>query len=420
MSQSYSGLEDESSGRYMDSGTTRAATDLSREELYELVWQRPLNRVGLEFGLDGPRLAKLCEKRQVPYPPLGYWQKKAVGRAPAPTPLPHEEVVAAKEANLRTSRAHRPTVVAPTPGSASTLPKKVRASEPPSNRDSTVTEKEDGLDPLDGLHPKIRTWIEEHKQQQQERARENRRRKNDVWSWGKPLLDDLTPRDLYRFRASSTLCRAVEAAGGRVKEGDIQGRLTFTVGARDIECTVKEKMSRPIKRPEGEAAKWTAYPQHHSSGLTSSGLLRAQISTWLPSEQPQWIESQRKPFAQLIPLIVEMVMASVPRLIESERKREEEHRRYQEEERRRWELRRLKEIDDTRWTRFRSAATDWREKQNVDEFIGEIEARLAVDGDQAVGDKTTSEWLRWAKQRAIKMDPLADGLTELFRSLQRP
>ena len=83
-------------------------------------------------------------------------------------------------------------------------------------------------------------------------------------------------------------------------------------------------------------------------------------------------------------------MASVPRLIEWERKREEDHRRYQEEERRRWELRRLKEVDDSRWNRFRSAATNWREKQVLDDFISELEARFSAEGDQSIGEKTTS------------------------------
>jgi hypothetical protein len=298
--------------------------------------------------------------------------------------------------------------------------KEARAPEPPSIPDANETEKDEGLDALDGLHPKIKAWIAEHRREQKERVEENRRRRNDTWFWGKSLLDDLTPRDLYRFRASSSLCHAIEAADGRVKEADIHGKLTFTVGGRDIECLVKEKMSRPIKRPEGEAANWTAYPHHHNSGLTSSGFLRAQISTWLPGEQPQWIESPRKRFSQLIPAIVETVVASVPRLIEWERKREEDRRRYEEEERRRWELRRLKEIDDTRWARFRSAAMNWQEKQLLDAFITELEARLAFEGDQAIGEMTTTEWLDWAKNRAAELDPFAEGLAGLFRNVQRP
>jgi hypothetical protein len=83
-------------------------------------------------------------------------------------------------------------------------------------------------------------------------------------------------------------------------------------------------------------------------------------------------------------------------------------------------LRRLKEIDDTRWARFRSAATNWQEKQLLDAFIAELEARLESEGDNAIGEKTTTEWLDWAKNRAAELDPFAEGLAGLFRGVQRP
>lgn len=403
----------------MDGDTTRTAADLSREEIYTLVWERPLNRVGPELGVDGPRLAKLCDKRQIPYPPPGYWQKKAVGRATAPPALPPlgDRAHALKPMHTVRSTERRATVPRAIPlvpvQEASASPETVVAVEP----NEPI---EDGLDSLDKIHPKIRAWIMEHKREQKERDQENRRRRNDVWSWSKSLLDDLTERDLYRFRASSTLCHAFEKAGAKVKDANIHGKLTFTCQGRDIECAVKEKMSRPMKRPEGEASKWTAYPHHHNSGLTSSGWLRAQITTWLPGEQPQWIEAPKKPFSALIPAIVEAVIACVPRLTEWERQREEDKRRYQDEERRRWELRRQQEIDDSRWARFRSAATDWREKQLLDVFIAELEARLLSEGDQSLGDRTTAEWLRWAKDRVTDMDPLAEGIAGLFREVLQP
>lgn len=401
------------SGISMDGVTIRTADDLSREELHTMVWERPLNQVGPELGFDGSRLAKLCDKRQIPYPRPGYWQKKAVGRAPAPTPL---LPLQSKDAFTKTTRSTQTALKASVNVGTKSLAQQMTTRTAPSEPTPVVLEapKGGGLDTLENLHPRIRTWIADHKSEQRERAQENRKRRHDAWSWAKPLLDDLTIRDLHRFRASSALCRAVESAGGRVKEADISGKLTFAIGGRDLECTVKEKMSRPMKRREGEAAKWTAYPDHHNSALISSGLLRAQINTWLPGEQPRWVESPKKPFAILIPAIVETIVASVPRLIEWEQKREQERRRYQEEERRRWELRRLKEVDDNRWNRFRSVAVNWREKQVIDAFILELEARLASDGDQSIGEKTTSQWLSWAKERAAKLDPFAEGLIGLF------
>ena len=51
-------------------------------------------------------------------------------------------------------------------------PKEARAPEPPSIIDAKETEKDDGLDPLDGLHAKITAWIAEHKRAKGARAGE--------------------------------------------------------------------------------------------------------------------------------------------------------------------------------------------------------------------------------------------------------
>ena len=58
----------------MDDIVTRPAEEISREELYELVWQTPMSKLGPQFATNGPSLAALCRKRQIPTPPLGYWQ----------------------------------------------------------------------------------------------------------------------------------------------------------------------------------------------------------------------------------------------------------------------------------------------------------------------------------------------------------
>lgn len=62
-----------------------------REELYELVWETPMSKLGAQLATNGPGLAALCRKRQIPTPPLGYCQKKAVGRVPEMPPLPSFE-----------------------------------------------------------------------------------------------------------------------------------------------------------------------------------------------------------------------------------------------------------------------------------------------------------------------------------------
>ena len=61
---------------------------VSREELYRLVWSKPMIKVSEQFGVSGSYLARVCTILNVPRPERGYWAKLAVGKAPSPEPLP--------------------------------------------------------------------------------------------------------------------------------------------------------------------------------------------------------------------------------------------------------------------------------------------------------------------------------------------
>jgi hypothetical protein len=39
---------------------------ISRTELYARVWQTPMTRLGLELGISGNGLAKICQRLDVP------------------------------------------------------------------------------------------------------------------------------------------------------------------------------------------------------------------------------------------------------------------------------------------------------------------------------------------------------------------
>jgi len=64
------------------------SSEISREELYEQVWTTPINHLAEKFGVSGSYLARVCAALNVPRPPVGYWQKLAVGRAKPRPRLP--------------------------------------------------------------------------------------------------------------------------------------------------------------------------------------------------------------------------------------------------------------------------------------------------------------------------------------------
>jgi hypothetical protein len=59
-----------------------ARRDLSREELFALVWERPTSEIANELGISDVAVGKLCEKLQVPKPHRGYRARLVAGQTP--------------------------------------------------------------------------------------------------------------------------------------------------------------------------------------------------------------------------------------------------------------------------------------------------------------------------------------------------
>jgi hypothetical protein len=67
---------------------SRKLTDLSRQELYDLIWASPATKVAAAFSVSDVAVHKLCIRKHVPRPSRGYWAKLAAGIKPRKKPLP--------------------------------------------------------------------------------------------------------------------------------------------------------------------------------------------------------------------------------------------------------------------------------------------------------------------------------------------
>jgi hypothetical protein len=57
-----------------------ARSQIKREALYDLVWEKPMVKVAEQFGLSDRGMAKLCDRHDIPVPPRGYWARKQAGQ----------------------------------------------------------------------------------------------------------------------------------------------------------------------------------------------------------------------------------------------------------------------------------------------------------------------------------------------------
>ena len=75
------------------------SVDITRQELYDLVWSEPMTHAAKRFDISDVMLGRICEDRHVPRPPRGYWanlqskspQKRHFIKPPLPE-LPESDI----------------------------------------------------------------------------------------------------------------------------------------------------------------------------------------------------------------------------------------------------------------------------------------------------------------------------------------
>jgi len=80
---------------------SREPIRIKREELYRLVWSKPLRRIWTELGTSYVELVKACRAMDVPRPESGHWEKLRLGHAVEQVPLPDAKAGIAFEFLLR-------------------------------------------------------------------------------------------------------------------------------------------------------------------------------------------------------------------------------------------------------------------------------------------------------------------------------
>jgi hypothetical protein len=81
---------------------------LTRRELYDLVWSKPVQTAAEELGLSDRGLANICSRHSVPSPGRGYWARVAAGQSFKLPPLRTMKNAALERIEIRSSVARFP------------------------------------------------------------------------------------------------------------------------------------------------------------------------------------------------------------------------------------------------------------------------------------------------------------------------
>lgn len=91
--------------------TEEKPAKLSREQLYNEIWQISVAGVSKKYDVPYAELLKLCKENDIPIPSSGYWTKLKFGKPVTKTPLPESTDIEVKLPANSTLKCSRRTVV---------------------------------------------------------------------------------------------------------------------------------------------------------------------------------------------------------------------------------------------------------------------------------------------------------------------
>ena len=276
--------------------------EVSREDLYRKVWQMPMNRLAGEYGISGNGLAKICDRLNVPYPPRGWWAKKAAGKKVVIYRLPSPEPSTLQ--NVRISPTAPKSRVQEVPAEVQAIVKFALVKVP---------------DRLQRPHRIIEATLLEREERRREAKRERDPHMRKFMDPG-----EFTDADRRRHRILDTLFKALQKHGGKLDTSE-KGGFSAEMQGEAIEFVLREKQKRARRPLTPDEQRWaTPGGKSWRPELQPAGILYITIRTYMAGKlRTEWIENSRNTLESLLPEILGTIVAAGPVLAEQRKAREE-------------------------------------------------------------------------------------------------
>lgn len=405
---------------------------VTREALYDRVWTTPIQHLAAEYGVSGSYLARVCSALNVPRPPMGYWQKKAVGKDKPRPALPEAQ-----------------------PGDQLTWSNDAPLAKPISREQALVRRRstKSATSPVEALHPLLRGT----------QALFRKTRKVEDFEYLRPykqLLPDIVTSEAYIPKAleyAHTLYTSLERKGHRVvlspsdrplrrvsiEERETPGKdrkygryghgsiwspyrptVTFVgavpIGLALIEMTervtlryLKGKYMREDSDAVRAAKAWQLANSWTHEQDVPSGRFRVVAYSPYPGVewQTSWQETSKRTLTSLIPDILRKVTAVADDLAQKQIEADEAAARYKREQEERW-ARWEREQDRQKVAAAREASEkqlshiiqQWSAAMSLEQFFREAEVRISEAPVERQGP--LSERLALARSMVGTLDPL--------------
>lgn len=379
-----------------------------REELYKLVWSRPMTDLAKEYGISDVGLHKVCVKLNIPLPTIGHWRKVRTGQVIKPPPLPplSAKVAAYKPAyrSFSSKIANQKTRILDTAKAPEYLAALAYESDPINQI------MVDAASPL--LHPEAVRTLEALQKTPPKGA----------------LIPSLPAKALDIRVSGTSASRAVAIADSLLSAFEKRGWTYSTKNADGAFSTqvqvfgvlvkfwIEEIFDRiPRELTPDEVKDKEKHPWNYSRpvyDMVISGRLSFGISLdhdYLSDRfRSVWSEGIRQRLDYMLNSICRGIVSAVIARSNGDIERAREKAEYAERERLRAEAERRRLIEEARFSNLTASIKSLERMRRIQALVAAVRERATIAALPLEGD--LAAWLSWAESKALQYDPFKGGM----------
>ena len=371
------------------SSPTPVLSDLQRDDIYQLIWSKPVSRLAVELNIKAHRLARLCDELQIPRPSSAYWALLRMGRFAQKEQLP--ELDAAAQAEVAAFR------------------NQFFDSPPPS------------AVPIKQMQPVVSTVVTEKPTRLHElvRTTRDRLRKKDRGNDGILAVDKSCCLDLRvtwdsvdrALKILDTLLKQWESIGGTVRIGRSQYNNSFVTELElegDSAAIALFETVRRVTIEKKTSYGWTT----REYKFEPTGKLTLQIDEYTASQRRTWADGKRQRLEDMLDSFIQGVKA----ILELNRIRRRDQECVKRQELAVAAVRKVADDREQQRTKWReellSSIKRWKEAEAIREYLGVLQKKLDSGVLKLADDEGFAEWKKWALSHVNNIDPFSEACDE--------
>lgn len=354
-------------------------SELSRKELHEIVWSKPISKLTQEYALSNDGIKKLCKQFDIPIPDRSYWSKLKFNK-----PVKKIELTPIFDGSDKIIIALREKG---NPINLDQTPLTIRTKEIANDNKAPL------VVPDDIIKPDIITI--QTKDYWRGKIKFSSYRDDNRIVYPIRVGDDCKKRALLFMDAFTKLLRY--RGHNWDKKYDNTGVMIDTIF---IEIDLREATKRiPSTK------------QYYTSDYIPTGELIFKMGKY--SDEKEWRDGKTK-----LEELLARIMAKLEIYAETEKIRKEENRlwhlKYEEEQKRKEEIKKLKNEEVEKFNKLLALSEQYNKALLIRQYI-EAEKQKAIITNDLTIEK--NEWIKWACDKADWLDPLINKRDDILDPL---